>query len=86
MTSIPLSVTVDLEDVFEEIDTERLIRELESRAKDGDDEASSCVFAPHSHNSFDLSVLSDWDVESLKGAIIRDDGRRVVDILRETLK
>ena len=80
MGYVTVSVDVDVDYVIDEIDTDFLVKELRARAKRGDAKATSALGG-------EVSILSlnDWDSESLRCAVMTDDGRRVVDLLRPVI-
>jgi hypothetical protein len=80
MGKITVSTTLDLDAIFEEIDTDDLIEELRDRASFDDDAAA--IFKHEEHEGLDLP---EHDLLELRRAAHLDDGKRALEIVRRYL-
>lgn len=86
-------VTLDLDDVFEQITPKQLAAEIDERASLGCPDTLSALEKWAEEHGDDLfsaddgpfDRLSDWDLSDLRRAVLLDDGRRAIDVLKRAL-
>lgn len=88
------SVSIDVDDLWDAVDTKALVAEVADRLDEPEVEAFINEHAPECDCDDDrddrdaepfIERMSDWDREALVKAIHEDDGRRAIDLLREAL-
>lgn len=77
-----IEVEIDLDKVFEQIETDTLVDELEARA----DRKDSCAIASlASHQELPFDDLTEFELRELKLAVEADDAKRALEILRRAM-
>lgn len=89
-----VKVEIDLDDLFEKIDPESLVSEVDERAASGCPTVTAALaswaddYAPAAPERDDepwFGRFTDWDRDELRKAILLDDGRRAIDLLKRNL-
>lgn len=81
------SITIPVYDLLQEVDDEDLIAECEDRgivvSKAVAPDGSGRMVQPDVPEKL---TLSSWDAENLREAIVHDDGKRAIDVLKAVLQ
>lgn len=95
MTAIRFgAVSIDLDELWEVIDTKALMEEVADRLGEPEVESFLTAHAPDCDDDDDwgdrdaepfIERMSAWDREALIKAIHEDDGRRAIDLLKEAM-